>query len=258
MTVRRRRWCATECDRGKATCPWRLGGRGHEGRDAHLRPRPPSSFFFFNDTATTEIYTLSLHDALPISPRYFERRPTGVLVARVQGVETIREFLSSAAVTLVLDLPFLFIFLAIMLYYSVTLTLIAVAILLLIAGLSLAITPLLRRRLNHQFLLGARNQAFLTEYVSGMETVKSLQMEPQLNRRFGDYLASYLQAGFSTRQLANSYNVAAHMLEQMLTLAILCVGARMVMTSQDFTIGMLVAFQMFAGRLSQPMLHLVG
>src|SRR5256885_15871700 len=27
------------------------------------------SFFFFNDTATTEIYTLSLHDALPISPR---------------------------------------------------------------------------------------------------------------------------------------------------------------------------------------------
>src|SRR5688572_33377293 len=29
---------------------------------------PPSFFFFFNDTATTEIYTLSLHDALPISP----------------------------------------------------------------------------------------------------------------------------------------------------------------------------------------------
>src|SRR5258708_23706383 len=29
----------------------------------------PSFFFFFNDTATTEIYTLSLHDALPISPR---------------------------------------------------------------------------------------------------------------------------------------------------------------------------------------------
>jgi len=193
-----------------------------------------------------------------LPPRYFEHRPTGVLVARVQGVETIREFLSSAAVTLVLDVPFLLIFLAIMFYYSVTLSLITVAILLLIVGLSLAVTPALRRRLNEQFLLGARNQAFLTEYVSGMETVKSLQMEPQLKRRFGDYLASYLQAGFSTRQLANTYNTAAHMLEQLLTLAILCVGAWMVMTSQEFTIGMLVAFQMFAGRLSQPMLHLVG
>src|SRR5258708_17211621 len=37
-------------------------------------PRPPSSiFFFFNDTATTEIYPLSLHDALPISSRRLYR-----------------------------------------------------------------------------------------------------------------------------------------------------------------------------------------
>src|SRR2546425_4513633 len=33
----------------------------------------PPNFFFFNDTATTEIYTLSLHDALPISKRMAER-----------------------------------------------------------------------------------------------------------------------------------------------------------------------------------------
>ncbi|MGH8647963.1 MAG: peptidase domain-containing ABC transporter, partial [Burkholderiales bacterium] len=135
---------------------------------------------------------------------------------------------------------------------------VTIAMLILIIGLSLGVTPLLRQRLNRQFLLGARNQAFLTEYVSGMDTVKSLQMEPQLGRRFGDYLASYLQAGFSTRQLANTYDVAAQMLEQLLTLAILCLGAWMVMTSQEFTIGMLVAFQMFAGRLSQPLLHMVG
>src|SRR3712207_8132436 len=32
------------------------------------------SFIFFNDTATTEIYTLSLHDALPIYPRRLGRR----------------------------------------------------------------------------------------------------------------------------------------------------------------------------------------
>src|SRR5260221_6249006 len=37
-------------------------------------PRLLSSFFFFNDTATTEIYTLSLHDALPISARAARHR----------------------------------------------------------------------------------------------------------------------------------------------------------------------------------------
>ncbi|MCF7822002.1 MAG: peptidase domain-containing ABC transporter [Mariprofundaceae bacterium] len=193
---------------------------------------------------------------LPV--RYFEHRSTGTLVARLQGIESIREFLSGAAVTLILDIPFLFIFLAIMFYYSWMLTAVAVGILLVIAVLSLAITPLLRKRLNQQFLLGARNQAYATEYVSGMETVKSLQMEPQVTSRYSDYLAGYLQAGFNARQLSNSYNVAATTLEQLMTLIILCLGAWLVMTTDDFTIGMLVAFQMFAGRLSQPVLRMVG
>ena len=193
---------------------------------------------------------------LPI--RYFEHRPTGVVVARIHGVETIREFVSGAAVTLILDLPFLFVFLAIMFWYSWMLTLIALGFLATIVGLSLAIVPLLRARLNQQFLLGARNQSFLTEYISGLETVKSLQMEPQLRSRFSGYLGSYLKASFGTRQLSNTYGVTANTLEQMMTLSLLCVGAWMVMQDKGFTIGMLVAFQMFSGRLSQPVLRIVG
>ncbi|MBC8028291.1 MAG: peptidase domain-containing ABC transporter, partial [Steroidobacteraceae bacterium] len=190
--------------------------------------------------------------------RYYETRPTGVIVARVQGVEQIREFLASAAVTVMLDCPFLLVFLAIMFFYSVPLTLVCLGILALVLGLSLVVAPLLRRRLNEQFLLGARNQAFLTEYVGGMETLKSLQMEPQLKSRFGDYLASYMEAGFRTRQLGNTYGTAANLLEQLMTLTILCFGAWLVMRDAAFTIGMLVAFQMFASRLSQPLLRLVG
>jgi len=193
-----------------------------------------------------------------LPPRYFDHRPTGVLIARVHGVETIREFISGAAVTLCLDVPFLFIFLGIMIYYSWILTLVSIAALLIMVGMSLLVTPLLRERLNQQFLFGARNQAFLTEYVSGMETVKSLQMEPQLTSRFGDLLSAFLAASFKTRQLSNTFNVLANMVEQMQTLAILCVGAWLVMNTTDMTIGMLVAFQMFAGRLSGPLLRMVG
>ncbi|MGB0128048.1 MAG: peptidase domain-containing ABC transporter, partial [Rhodocyclaceae bacterium] len=193
---------------------------------------------------------------------YFQHRPTGVLVARLRGVETIREFLSGAAVTLLLDLPFMAVLLAVMFYYSWQLSLIAVALVVLLTGLSLAVTPLFRARLNHQFLVGARNQSFVTEYTAGIETVKSLQMEPQLEARYGELLADYLAAGFQTRQLANGYNTAANTLEQIQTLAILVVGALLVMSpdksADGFTVGMLVAFQMFSGRLSQPVLKLVG
>ena len=193
-----------------------------------------------------------------LPPLYFQHRPTGVISARLQGVETIREFISSAAVTLILDLPFLLIFVAVMFYYSVTLTLIVLAILGVIVALSLLIAPMFQQRLQEQFKLGARNQAFLTEYVVGMETVKSLQLEPQLNGKYGTYLASYLRANFATRQLANTYNTFSNLLEQMMSLLILGIGAYTVMHSREFTIGMLVAFQMFSGRLSQPMLRLVG
>ncbi len=207
-----------------------------------------------------------LRHLLRLPMPYFEHRQTGVLVARLHGVEQIREFVAGAAVTLLLDCPFLFIFLAVMFWYSWQLTLIVLAILVLIIGLSLGVTPIFRAKLNRQFLVGARNTAFVTEYVSGMATVKSLQMEPVLEGRYGELLAQYLAASFETKQLANTYNTVANALEQTMTLTILVVGALVVIDSAanaasgaaTFTIGMLVAFQMFASRVSQPMLRLVG
>ncbi|AEG93877.1 candidate ABC type bacteriocin/lantibiotic exporters, ATP-binding and permease domains [Ramlibacter tataouinensis TTB310] len=194
--------------------------------------------------------------------RYFEKRPTGVIAARMNGIETIREFISSAAVTLVLDVPFLLIALAVMFFYSVPLTLIVLGILGVIGLMSILVAPVFQRRMNEQFMLGARNQAFLTEHVAGHETVKSLQMEPLLNARYGGYLAAYLQSGFATRQIGNTYNTVASALEQLMTVLVLMAGAWIVMNPTPggtaFTIGMLVAFQMFAGRISQPMLRLVG
>ena len=199
---------------------------------------------------------------LKLPTRYFEHRPTGVVAARLHAVETIREFVSGAAVSLILDLPFLVICLGVMLYYSVPLTALAVGILLIIAIASFIMAPVFQKQLNEQFLLGARNQAFVTEHIAGFETVKTLQMEPQLRQRYSGYLATLLSSSFKTKQIANTYNTFATTLEQVMTLGILILGAYLVMTPEPgaapFTVGMLVAFQMFAGKLSQPVLRIVG
>lgn len=189
---------------------------------------------------------------------YFQNRPTGVVAARLHGVETIREFVSGAAISLVLDLPFLVICLGVMIWYSPLLSAVVVAMLALIGIASAVVAPVFQARLQQQFLLGARNQAFLTEHIAGMETVKSLQMEPQLRKRYADYLAAFLHSGFQTKQIGNTYNVAASTVEQLMTLAVLMLGAWTVMTEPNFTIGMLVAFQMFSGKLSQPVMRIVG
>ncbi len=210
---------------------------------------------------------------LKLPLRYFERRPTGVVAARLHAVENIREFVSGAAVSLVLDVPFLLICLGVMLWYSVVLSAIAVGILSVIAIASLIMAPNFQRQLNDQFLLGARNQAFVTEHIAGFETVKTLQMEPQLRQRYSGYLDSLLASAFNTKQIANTYNTVANGLQQIMTLAILITRAWMAMNparggvaavsgaggaDDVFTIGMLVAFQMFAGKLSEPMLRIVG
>ena len=189
---------------------------------------------------------------------YFERRPVGVLVARLAGVETVREFLSGAAVTVALDVPFALVFVVVMAFYSVPLTLVVLAAVAALAALSLAVAPPLQRKLNEQFVAGARAQALATEAVGGIETVKSLELEPLFSHRYDEALATWLRAGFSARQLANGYQAAAGALEQALSAAILCFGAWLVMRGDEFTIGMLVAFQMFAARVSQPVLRLAG
>ena len=194
--------------------------------------------------------------ALPL--RYFDRRPTGVLTARLGGIETIRDFMTGAAVTLALDVPFLVVFVAVMLAYSVPLTLLTLGVVVLLVIVSAIAAPLMQRRYDVQFLAAARNQAFVTEHLTAIETVKSLQLEPTLRSRYESLLANHLDAGFRTRQLANTYQTLAGALEQLLSTAILCVGAWIVMTSNDFTIGMLVAFQMFAARVAQPLLRLTG
>src|SRR3569832_1861281 len=95
-----------------------------------------------------------------LPPRYFEHRPTGVIAARLQGVETFREFIASAAVTLILDLPFLLIFLGFMFYYSVDITCIALGMISLIVILSALVVLLFCFLFFVFFLLGACFLAF--------------------------------------------------------------------------------------------------
>lgn len=188
--------------------------------------------------------------------RYFQYRPTGTLITRVHGVETIRNFLTGAFTTLALDMPFLLIFLVVMFYYSVTLSLVTLVFVGVMVALSFLVAPKLRERANKQYLVGAQNQAFLTEYIGGMEAVKSLQMEPRVDAQFALRMQQYLDSTLSTRGLYNHYSTAMSFLEQMMSLCVVGAGAWLSMTDSNFTLGMLVAFQMFSNRVSQPLLKL--
>jgi subfamily B ATP-binding cassette protein HlyB/CyaB len=186
---------------------------------------------------------------------YFEARRVGDSVARVRELENIRAFLTGNAVTVVLDLLFSVVFLAVMSYYSLDLTLIVIASLPCYVLLSALCTPLLRGRLHEKFNRSAENQAFLVETVAGIGTVKAMAVEPQLTRHWDQQLAAYIAAGFRTAVIGIYANGGVTLIGKLVTVATMWLGARLVIDGA-LSVGQLIAFNMLAGHVAQPVMRL--
>ncbi len=173
----------------------------------------------------------------------------------MRELENIRSFLTGNALTVVLDVFFSVLFIAVMFFYSVPLTLIVLVSLPLYFGLSLAVVPLLRQRLDVKFARGAENQAMLVETVTGIQTVKATALEPAMSRRWDTQLASYVSASFKTQNLASVANEGINLIGKLVNAATLWYGAHLVMSNQ-LTVGQFVAFNMFAQRVAQPIMRM--
>jgi subfamily B ATP-binding cassette protein HlyB/CyaB len=192
---------------------------------------------------------------LPLS--YFESRRVGDSIARVRELDTIREFLTSSSVTLVIDLLFTGIFLAVMWFYSKQLFLIVAIAIVVYAVICPALTPALRRRIDERFRRGAETQAFLVESVSGIQTLKAAAVEPQMQSRWEKLLAAYVRTGFLAARINIWGGQAIQLVSKLTTVLILFFGAKLAIEGK-MTVGELVAFNMLAGRVSEPVLRLAG
>jgi subfamily B ATP-binding cassette protein HlyB/CyaB len=190
---------------------------------------------------------------LPIS--YFETRPTGQTVARVRELETVRSFLTGQGLFSALDLVFTFIFIAVLFAYSWKLTLIVVLSIpfyLLIAGV---IRPPLRSAINEKFNRGALSQQFLVETMVGAQTIKAAAVEPAMQTRWEERLAAYVTTAFGATMLGAKGQNAIQYVSKLTTALLLLFGAKTVIDG-EMTVGSLVAFNMIAGQITQPILRL--
>lgn len=203
-----------------------------------------------------ELGSRLFHHLMALPMGYFEARQVGQNVVRVHELDTIRNFITGSALTLILDLGFTVVFLLVMWYYSSTLFFVVAATIPCYILLSVFITPILRHRLNEKFKYGAANTAFLTESVTGVQTVKAMAVEPQMQRKWEDQLANYVSASFRSQNLGNIANQIAGLINKLMTLGIIWWGAHLVIGG-ELTVGELIAFNMLAGRVSGPILKLV-
>lgn len=193
--------------------------------------------------------------ALPFA--YFESRRVGLTVARVKELDNIREFITSKSVSVIIDLLFSSVFLVMMFLYSVPLALVVLAFVAVVSVLYVTVTPELRSRLQSKFQMAAQSQSYLVEAITGVRTVKSLAIEGTMQRKWEDALGHYLRSSFSLSSMSVIAGAISNACQRLMSIAILYMGVRMVIENK-MSVGMLIAFQMYANQFTNPVLRLVN
>ena len=93
------------------------------------------------------------------------------------------------------------------------------------------------------------------ESVTGVETLKAMAVEPQMQRRWEEQLAGYVAASFRVLSLGNVASQSVQLVSKLVTAGVLFFGAKLVIDG-SLSVGELVAFNMLAGRVSAPVLRL--
>lgn len=193
--------------------------------------------------------------SLPID--YFETTTAGVVVRHMQQLERIRQFLTGRMFFTALDTTALLIFIPILFSYSIKLACLTLGFAVVIGAIVAALVPTFQRRLNALYSAEAKRQAMLVETVHGMRTVKALAIEPAQRRHWDQLSAQAILMHFNVGQLSLSGNAITDFLGKLLPVTIIVIGAQDVF-AQTLSVGALIAFQMISGRVTGPLIQIVG
>ncbi|MFS2005437.1 peptidase domain-containing ABC transporter [Duganella sp. CT11-25] len=193
--------------------------------------------------------------SLPID--FFETTSAGVVTRHMQQLEKIRNFLTGRLFVTALDLIALLVFLPVLFSYSFKLACIVLLFAALIGGVVLAMVPTFQRRLNALYSAEGQRQGMLVEVIHGMRTVKALAIEPSQRRVWDQRSAEAITMHFRVGQISIAGNAITDFLGKLLPVMLIIIGAADVFDS-TLSVGALIAFQMLSGRVTQPLISIVG
>jgi len=193
--------------------------------------------------------------SLPID--YFDSTSAGVVARVMQQLESIRSFLTGRLFLTGLDTVSLLIFVPLLFSYSVKLASIVVAFACVIAAIIAVLLPTFKKQLDKLNAAEGARQALLIETIHGMRTVKALAIEPAQRKMWDQLSAQSILSHFNVSRTAITGNAATDFLGKLLPVTVVVVGAQSVF-DQTLSVGVLIAFQMLAGRVVGPLIQIVG
>ena len=204
-----------------------------------------------------QLATRTFSHLLTLPINYFEVTSAGVTIQHMQQSEKIRQFLTGRLFLTLLDAAALVVFLPILFLYSTKLAVVTLSMSAAVAAVVLALLGPFRRRLKEAYEAEAKRQSLLVETGQGMRMVKAAAIEPVLRRRWDESAAAAVRANSHVGMISAWAQAAIGALERFMMVAVVALGAVEVF-SGNLTVGALVAFQIVANRVSQPLVQLVS
>ncbi len=182
-----------------------------------------------------------------------ESRPAsvGAFANNLHEFESFRDFLTSATLTTLIDLPFLFIFLAVIYMLGGNLALIPLFVLPLAILGGIAVQKPLKNTINELFKFSAQKGATLIESLTNLDSIKSSGAEGQMQRQWEQNIGQIARLGLKSRFFSSiAVNLTAF-LQQMASVAVIIFGVYKI-SEGDLTMGGLIACTILTGRALAP------
>ncbi|WP_257275923.1 type I secretion system permease/ATPase [Endozoicomonas sp. SESOKO4] len=188
-----------------------------------------------------------------------EHRPrsVGSFAKRVSEFESIRDFITSATLTTLVDIPFVIIFLIAIYIFSGYLAIVPVVSIFIILVITLLIRRPVDEAISHSYGASALKNGLLIETLNGLETVKSNRMEGLNQRKWEQNVGEASYWSNRSRLYSTFGTSTSGFIQQMTTVALLIVGVYEI-ANHDLTMGGLIAVSMLTGRVISPMTQVAG
>ncbi|OGA17864.1 MAG: ABC transporter [Betaproteobacteria bacterium RIFCSPLOWO2_02_FULL_66_14] len=188
-----------------------------------------------------------------------EARPASVgsFASNVQEFESFREFITSATITALVDLPFVFLFIGVIFWVGGNVGLVPLAAVPIIILVGLLLQRPLGEVIQQTFRYGAQKQGLLIESLASIETVKALSAEGALQRKWEQLVGTIARLGIKARTLSQAIINISMTVQQLASVGVIVIGVYLIY-ERELTVGALVACTILTGRALAPLGQVAG
>lgn len=178
-------------------------------------------------------------------------RSVGSLANHLQEFEMFRDFMTSATVTTLIDLPFTLLFLLIVLWIGGPLVLVPLSVIPIIVTIALILQRPLQSVIQKSFRIGSQKHATLIETLTGIDTVKATDAEGIVQRKWERIIGEQSDLSLKSKMLATAIVNQSVLFQQLAYIGTIIAGVYLI-SNHLLTMGGLIACSMLTGRITAP------